>query len=112
MRPLRLGKADCTTYQACDARPQPDMLALDLLGVVFANRVLLRCTMTLESAPAIRIRVRDAKRLSQRFALQKNLVLTSAKYVPQHCSRVMINRMPQPAWIRFARDKAPHFIEF
>jgi hypothetical protein len=47
MHPFRLGKADCTTHQTFDACPQPDMLALDLLRVVLANRMLLRFDMTL-----------------------------------------------------------------
>jgi hypothetical protein len=34
-----LGKADGTTYQALDLRPQIDVLTLDLLSVFLANGV-------------------------------------------------------------------------
>jgi len=61
------------------------MLALDLLRVVLANRVLLRFEMTLVGTPAIGVIGRDAKRLQQRFEWQEDLVLTPSKHLGQQC---------------------------
>ena len=63
MHPLRLGKADRTAHQALDSRPEPDMFALNLLGIIFAHHVLLCIEMSLVRAPAIGVITRDAKRL-------------------------------------------------
>jgi hypothetical protein len=68
---FRLGKADRPAYQPLDPRAQVDVLALDLLGVCLPNRVLLGLHMPLVGTPAIGEIARDAKRLQQRFAFQK-----------------------------------------
>ena len=63
MHPLCLGKADRTTYQVLDSRPQPDVLALDLLRLVFTNPMLLSIEMPLVSVPLISVIARDIKGL-------------------------------------------------
>ena len=62
--------------------------------------------------PMIRIKARQTKRFQQRFKPQKHLVLTTPKTIRQDSTRVVIDRMPQPAWISFVADKRPHLIDF
>jgi hypothetical protein len=47
VHPFGLSKADRPTHQPLDPRPQVDMLALDFLGLVLANTMLLGIQMTL-----------------------------------------------------------------
>ncbi len=59
---FRLGKTNRTAHQPLDPRPQIDMLALDLLGLRFAHRVLLGVNMPFVSTPPIGVKSADAKR--------------------------------------------------
>jgi hypothetical protein len=68
----RFGKADCAAHQTLHAGPQIDVLAFDLLRVLFAHDVLLGIDMSLVGPPPIRVQPRDPKRLQEGFALQKN----------------------------------------
>ena len=86
------------------------MRALDLLGVPFAWAVHVRVQMSCVCAPMIRIKTGEAEGLQERFELEKNVVLAAAKDLGQNGSCVMIDRMPQPAWVAFLADKTPHFI--
>ena len=47
MHLLCFGETNRPTYQPFDPRPQVDMLALDFLGLVLANTMLLGIKMTL-----------------------------------------------------------------
>src|SRR5262249_42761145 len=87
---FRLGKTDRPTYQPLDPRPQIDVLALDLLRIFLPHCVLLCLHMPLVGPPAVGEIPRDAKRLQQRLALQKDGVLASSKYVGQHLARVVM----------------------
>jgi hypothetical protein len=60
----------------------------------------------------IGIKAREPKGLQQRFEPQKNLVLAAPKNIRQDGTRVVIDRMPEPAWIPFVADKRPHLIDF
>ena len=59
-----LRKTDRPAHQALDSRPQIDVFALDFLGMLFADGVLLGSNMALIGAPAIGVEARNAKRLS------------------------------------------------
>src|SRR5678816_804242 len=84
------------------------MLTLDLLGVPFPRAVHVRVQMSGVRTPVIGIKARQTKGLQQRFEPQKHLVLTTPKDVCQDGTRMVIDRMPQPAWIPFVADKRPH----
>jgi hypothetical protein len=107
MHALRLGETDGAAYQPFDPRPYVDVLALDLLGVFLSDCVLLGLHMTFVGTPAIGIIACEAKRLQQRFQLQKDRVLASSEHRGQHLPRVMVDGMPQPPRIRFAAHVAP-----
>ena len=107
----RFGKANCPAYKALDPRPQIDMFALDFLGVLLADHVLLRGEMPLVGTPSIRIKPCDVKRRQERLQLEKDVILPSSKDIRQHRPAVMINRMPQPPWLGFLAHKTPHLIQ-
>src|SRR6266702_4771483 len=88
------------------------MLPLDLLGVPFPRAVHVRVQMPRVRTPMIRIKACQTKGFQQRFEPQKNLVLPTPKNIGQNGTRVVIDGMPQPAWIAFAADKRPHLINF
>ena len=48
--------------------------------------------------------------LQQRFELQKDCVFAAPKNIRQDRTRVMVDRMPQPAGIAFVADKRPHLV--
>jgi hypothetical protein len=43
--------------------------------------------------------------LTQRFARQKDLILAATKDVGQDLAGVVIEGMPQPAWVAFVADQ-------
>src|SRR6266581_7570474 len=88
------------------------MFPLDLLGVPFPRAVHVRVQMPRVRPPMIRIKARQTKGFQQRFEPQKHLVLTTPKNICQDGTRVVIDRMPQPAWMPFVADKRPHLIDF
>ena len=88
------------------------MFALDFLRVLLAYLMLLGIEMPLVSSPAVSVKFRDAKRCHQLLELQEDVVLPSSEHIRQDLARVMINRMPQPARIRFAAYVTPHFVQF
>ena len=108
---LCLGKADRPAYQPLDPGAQGDGLALNLLRVFLANRVLLCRHMPLVGTPAVGERARDAQGLSQRFERQKDGVLPSSEHIGQHLARVVINGVPEPARIGCAAHVAPPLVE-
>ena len=56
------------------------------------------------------VKTRETKGLQQRFELQKDLILATPKDIGQDRTRVVIDRMPEPALVPFLADKTPHFI--
>src|SRR3989441_12608139 len=89
-------------FNPCSSR---QMLALDLLGVPFPRAVHLRVQMPGVCPPMIGIKAGETKGCQQRFEPQENLVLTTPKAIRQDHPRVVVDRMPQPAWIAFVADK-------
>src|SRR6266704_633218 len=87
------------------------MLALDFLGVPFAWTMYFGVEMAFVRPPMIRIKTGEPEGLQQRFELHKDFVFAATKDIGQDRARVMINRMPQPAWVAFVADKAPHFVD-
>ncbi len=86
------------------------MRALDLLGIPFPRAVHLRGQMPRVRTPMIGIKAGETKGFQQRFAPQENLVLTTPKHLRQDDTRVVIDGMPEPAWIAFVADKRPHLL--
>ena len=87
------------------------MLTLDFLGVLLAHWVLLGIEMPLVCAPPVGVKCRDAKRFQKGFELEKNVVLTPSNHIRQHSPRAVVNGVPKPAWIGFAANVGPQFIE-
>src|SRR2546425_10506597 len=86
------------------------MLALDFLGVAFAWAMHVRGQMPSVGAPMIRVVAGQPEGLKQCFKLQKDLVFAAPKDVGQDLACVVIDGMPEPAWIAFVPDKRPHLI--
>jgi hypothetical protein len=55
------------------------MLPLDFLGMAFACGILFRVEVTRVGAPMIRLVVREAEGLQQRFELEKDGIFPTAK---------------------------------
>src|SRR5437870_12422781 len=88
------------------------MLPLDLLGISFPWAMHVRVQMPGVRPPMIGRKAREPKGLQQRFEPQKHLVLTTPENIRQDGTRVVIDRMPQPAGIPFVTDKRPHLIDY
>jgi len=86
------------------------MLALDVLRMTFAWVVLVRVEVMRIRAPMIGAVAGQSKGLEQRFEPEKDLIFSAAKDIGQDGSRVMIDRMPQPALVALLADKTPRFI--
>jgi hypothetical protein len=76
---FRLRKAHRPTYQPLDPRAQVDVLALDLLRVCLAHRVLRCLHMALVGPPAVSKIARNTKGLSQPLQFEEDRILPSAK---------------------------------
>jgi hypothetical protein len=107
----RLGKAQRAAYEPFNPGPQVDVLAFDRLRVLLADGMLLGVEMPLVGAPAISEKARDTERFQQLFELQKDGLLSPPKDVRQYGATAVINRVPQPPWLRFLPHIAPQFIE-
>ena len=97
----RFRKADRATDEPFDPRPQSDVLTLDALGMLLAYVMLRGSKMALVDAPPIRVKAGDAKRREQCFQLEKHCVFSPPKDIRQDSATAMINRMPEPPWLRF-----------
>ena len=86
------------------------MFALDFLRVLLTHLMLLSIEMPLVGPPAVGVKLRDAKRCQQLVELQEDVVLPSSEHIRQDLPRVVINGVPQSAWIRFAAHVTPHFV--
>jgi hypothetical protein len=98
----RFGEADCLTRQPLNPRTQSEMLALDLLRMALTRLVLIGIDMTGIRTPIVRVIAHDAKRLQQRFELQKDVILATSKDIRQDLATAVINSMPKPPLIFFA----------
>jgi hypothetical protein len=107
---LGFGEADRLTDQAFDARPQGQMLALDVLRVTFARHVLFRSEVTRVGAPMIGVEAFDAKGLEQCFEFQNDLVFATTTDIRQDSPRVMINRVPQSTRMVCLANNTPYVI--
>ena len=58
----RAGKTDSLPCQAFDTRPEREVSAFDLLRMLFSHGMRAWLEMAAIGPPAIRIKVRDAKR--------------------------------------------------
>src|SRR5262245_32468926 len=67
--------------------------------------------MPLVGAPAVRVKLRDAKGLQELLQLEEDGVLAPSEYIGQHLPAVVINGVPEPARMRFRLHKTPHFVE-
>jgi hypothetical protein len=108
---FRLRKANRATDEPFDPGPEIDVLAFDLLRVLFADHVLCRVEMSLVRPPPIRIKPCDPKRLQEGLQLEKHLILPSSKDIRQYAPTVMIDRVPQPPRRRFLPHETPHLIQ-
>ena len=81
------------------------MLPLDLLRISLAWGVLLRIEVTRVGTPIIRIIACDPKGFQQGFEFQKYRILTPPKDIGQDLACVVIDGMPEPAWVAFVADK-------
>jgi hypothetical protein len=90
----RFRKTNRAAYKTLNTGAQIDGFAFDLLGVLFANGVLLWIDMPLVSAPAVGIEARDAKGFQQRLPLQKDCILPSPKDLREYGPTALIDGMP------------------
>src|SRR5215217_6176981 len=95
----RFGETDRLPDQTFNPCPQRQVLAFDLLGVSFARAMHVRVQMSCVRAPMIGIKTGEPEGLQQCFELQKDLVFAAPKDIRQDGTRVMIDRMPQPAGV-------------
>ena len=70
------------------------MFTLNFLRILLAYVMLRWVNMALIGAPAIGVKMGDAKRLQQGLQLQKDRILPSPEDVRQHGAIVVIDGMP------------------
>src|SRR5262245_6448535 len=95
----RFGETDRLPDQTFNTCPQRQVLALDFLRVSFAWAMHVGGQMPGVCAPMISVVADEPKGLEQGFELQKNFVFAAPKDICQDGTRVMIDRMPQPAGV-------------
>jgi hypothetical protein len=86
------------------------MFAFDLLGMSFPDGVVGGRQVTLIDASGIGVKVDNPKGLEQGLQLLKDCIGPGAQGIGQDRPREVINRVPQPALVRFAPDKTPPLI--
>src|SRR5437660_8567832 len=86
------------------------MRALDFLRVAFAWAMHVGVQMPRVGAPMIGEVAGQPEGLQQRFELQKGLVFAATKDVGQDLASVVIDGLPEPAWVAFMPDKRPNLI--
>ena len=86
------------------------MLSFYLLGVLLSNHLLTRWQIASIGPPIIRVKPRYPKWLQQFSHLQKHGILSVTEHISEDFSRVVVNRMPKPAWVFLAADITPHLI--
>ena len=111
MHDARAGDTQRLAGEAFQARPQRQVLALDLLHRQLPHCMLLGRKMSLIDTCLVRVITRDAKGGEQRVEFQERRILPSANDVCEHSPRVMIECMPEPPRGRSGADETPPFIE-
>ena len=111
MHEERAGNTERLAGEAVEARPQRQVLALDLLHQQLSYRVLLRWKMPLMNTRFISVITCDIQGGEQSLEFQGHRVFPGAHDTREHSPRPMIQRMPQPPCRRFGFDETPHFIE-
>ena len=81
------------------------MFPFQLLRSPLAHLTLSRIQMPLVGTPAVGVKAANAKRCEQPFEFQKRPVFTATKNIGQDPARVMIQRLPQPAWLFLTANK-------
>ena len=89
----RFGKADRAAHQTLNAGPQIDVLAFDLLCVLFAHDVLLGIDMSLVGTPPIRVKLCETTWLSMFLPLGKHGLFASRKEAV-----IMASATPAASW--------------
>src|SRR5918911_4565253 len=87
------------------------MLALNCLGVPFARPMHFELEMSCIRPPMIRIKAGAAQGLQERLELHKGLTRAATKDLRPARVRMMINRMPPPAWVSSLADEAPYCVD-
>src|SRR5262245_56757350 len=83
------------------------MFALTLLPVHFADGMGGSGEMALRDARSIRVEVLQAKGLQELRQLDTDGIRATPKRIGQAHARQMVNRMPQPALVRFILYETP-----
>jgi hypothetical protein len=86
------------------------VLALDSLPVFLTNEVSLSVHMTRICPPAVCVVSSDTKRLQQGLQAEKNFVLTPTEHIGQDLPCVMVDGVPEPAWMGFLAHVTPHIV--
>jgi hypothetical protein len=81
------------------------MPALDVLGVAFAWAMHVGIQMSDVCAPIIGVAAGEPAGLQQCLELHKDLVFAATKDVGQDLACMVIDDMPEPAWVAFVPDK-------
>src|SRR5215470_18948434 len=108
---FRLGKAQRATHEPLHPGPEIEVLALDFLRVLLAYVMLFWIDMPLVGAPAVRVKLRDAKGLQELLQLEEDGVFTPSEHIGQHLPGAVINGVPEPSRICFRFHKTPPFVE-
>ena len=96
---------------ALDPRPQREGFAFDLLGVGFATGMRSRGQGPFIDPSSIRVAVLPATGLQALRQLDTDCIRTTPEGIRENYPTQMINRMPQPALVRFAADNTPPLID-
>jgi hypothetical protein len=107
----RFGAANGATYETLAACPPIALVTLDALGRLLPHRRRLGGERPRVGPPAIGVQGRDAKRLSQGFALHKDRLLPPSQDGRPHGATVVIDRVPPPSGLRFLAHRSPHLLE-
>jgi len=88
------------------------MFAFNLLRVDFAHAVTGSRQMALIDSRSIRGEPNNAKGLEHGVQLLKDSIRAGPQNIRQDYAGEVINRVPQPALVRFTAHKTPHLIHF
>lgn len=111
MHGFSLRDAQRPTDEPRDPGPQIDVFALDFLRMLFAYLMLLGVEMSLVGSPAIGGKPGDATRGQELLPLQEDRVLPPSKHIGQALPRVVVYRMPHPAWVGFTAHVTPPLVQ-
>jgi len=107
----RTGETQRLAGEAFQARPQREVLTLNLLHRQFSYRVLCGRKMPPIDARLVCVIPGEANGSQQATKSQELRILPGADDVREHSARVMINCMPQPLCLLSGADETLHLIE-